>query len=264
VLKFGSVSGKTVLITGGGTGLGRGFALRFAAEGAHVALVARRADRLESVADEVRAAGGKASVYSLDIRHADLVNNAVAQIVDSTGRLDILINNAAGNFISRAENVSPNGWKAVTGIVLDGAFHCASAAGRAMMRIGQGGKILSIVASYAWVGGPGTVHSASAKAGVIALTKTLAVEWACHRIQVNALCPGFVDTEQSREVLWPTIEGRKRLLARIPAGRFGTIDEIVEAGLYLCSPMADYITGEVLTIDGGEWLNKGAFVLADP
>ena len=263
MVKFGSISGKTVLITGGGTGLGRGFALRFAAEGAHVALAARRADRLEAVAQEVRAAGGTASVHTVDIRQAGLVNDVVARVVDSTGRLDILINNAAGNFIARAENISANGWKAVTGIVLDGAFHCASAAGRAMIQGGGGGKILSVVASYAWVGGPGTVHSAAAKAGVIAMTKTLAVEWARHRIQVNGLCPGFVDTEQSREVLWPTPEAREHLLARIPAGRFGTIEETVEAGLYLCSPMADYITGEVLTIDGGEWLNKGAFVLPE-
>jgi NAD(P)-dependent dehydrogenase (short-subunit alcohol dehydrogenase family) len=131
-----------------------------------------------------------------------------------------------------------------------------------MLKQGSG-KILSIVASYAWVGGPGTVHSAAAKAGVVAMTKTLAVEWGPRNLQVNCLCPGFVDTDQSRQVLWPTEAARAKLVSRIPAGRFGSIEEVVEAGFYLCSPAADYINGEVLTVDGGEWLNKGAFVLSE-
>lgn len=126
-----------------------------------------------------------------------------------------------------------------------------------------GGKILSITASYAWVGGPGTVHSAAAKAGLIAMSKTLAVEWGGRNVQVNCLCPGFVDTEQSNAVLWPTREGQQRIIGRIPAGRFGTAEETVEAGVYLCSAAADYVNGEVFTIDGGEWLNKGAFLLPD-
>jgi len=262
MLKLGSIEGTTVMITGGGTGLGRSFALRFAEAGATVALVARKSERLEAVAAEIRAQGGAALVHQADIRDAAAVQKVVDGTVAETGRLDVLVNNAAGNFVARAEDVTPNGWNAVVGIVLNGSFYCARAAGRQMLQQGSG-KILSIVASYAWIGGPGTVHSAAAKAGVIAMTKTLAVEWGPRNLQVNCLCPGFVDTEQSREVLWPTEAARAKLVSRIPAGRFGTIEEVVEAGFYLCSPAADYINGEVLTIDGGEWLNKGAFVLSE-
>ena len=262
MLNFGTIERATVMITGGGTGLGRGFALRFAEAGATVALVARNAERLDAVAAEIRAKGGSALVQVADIRDAGAVQQAVDAIVAETGRLDILVNNAAGNFVARAEDITPNGWNAVVGIVLNGSFYCARAAGRQMLRQGSG-KILSVVASYAWVGGPGTVHSAAAKAGVIAMTKTLAVEWGPRNLQVNCLCPGFVDTEQSRHVLWPTEEARAKLISRIPAGRFGSIEEVVESGFYLCSPAANYINGEVLTIDGGEWLNKGAFVLPE-
>ena len=254
---FDSFGGKTAMVTGAGTGLGRCFALRLAELGATVALVARQADRLELVAKEIRDRGGKALVMPMDIRDADLVTRGVASIVEQTGSIDILINNAAGNFLARAEDITPNGWNAVVGIVLNGSFYCSSAAGKWMLKQGSG-KILSVTASYAWVGGPGTVHSASAKAGLIAMTRTLAVEWGNRNVQVNCLCPGFVDTEQSREKLWPTQEGRELILSRVPSHRFGTLEETVEAGMYLCSDAANYVNGEVLTIDGGEWLNKGA------
>jgi NAD(P)-dependent dehydrogenase (short-subunit alcohol dehydrogenase family) len=255
----GRFTGKVAFVTGAGTGLGRGFALRLAEQGATVALAARRADRLEAVADEIASRGGSAIVVPLDIRDATAVGEAVDSVVEQAGRLDILINNAAGNFLVRAEELTPNGFDAVVGIVLHGSAYCSMAAGRHMLRQGSG-KILSTVASYAWIGGPYTVHSAAAKAGVIAMTKTLAVEWGPGNVQVNALCPGFVDTEQSREVLWPTEDGVQRILSRIPAGRFGTIEEVADAGLYLCSSEADYVTGETLTVDGGEWLNSGAFL----
>jgi NAD(P)-dependent dehydrogenase (short-subunit alcohol dehydrogenase family) len=259
---FDSFRGKTALVTGAGTGLGRGFALRLAELGATVALCARRVDRLEAVAAEIRARGGRALVTPLDIRDPGAVEDAMQRVVNETGRVDVLVNNAAGNFICRAEKLTPNGWNAVINIVLNGSAYCTLAAGRRMLAQG-GGKILSIVASYAWVGGPGTVHSATAKAGLVAMTKTLAVEWGRRNVRVNCLCPGFVDTEQSHAVLWPTPEGQARIVDRVPVGRFGTVDETVEAGLYLCSDAADYVNGEVFTIDGGEWLNKGAFVLPD-
>ncbi len=260
---FDSFAGKTALVTGAGTGLGRGFALRLAGLGATVVLSARNVERLEAVAQEIRAGGGRALVRPLDIRDPKAVEATIQGVADETGRLDVLINNAAGNFVCRAEELSANGWNAVINIVLNGSAYCTLAAGRRMLAQG-GGKILSITASYAWVGGPGTVHSATAKAGLIAMTKTLAVEWGGRNVQVNCLCPGFVDTEQSHAVLWPTAEGQKRITDRIPAGRFGTIEETVEAGVYLCSRAADYVNGEVFTIDGGEWLNKGAFVLPEP
>ncbi len=258
--EVGDFDGKTVLITGAGTGLGRVMAQRFAGRGARVVLCARRADRLEETASLVRADGGTALVVPMDIRNPIDVDHGFTSAEAQFGSVDVLVNNAAGNFIVRAEDLSPNGWNAVINIVLNGTFYCTRAAGRMMLARGAG-RILSIVASYAWTGGPGTVHSAAAKGGVIAMSRTLAVEWADRDVQVNCLCPGFVDTEQSREVLWPTEEARGRILDRIPAGRMGTAEEVADAGVYLCSPAAHYITGEVLTIDGGEWLNKGAFVV---
>lgn len=259
---FDSFGGKTAFVTGAGTGLGRAFALRFAELGATVALAARQAERLEATAETIRERGGKALVCPLDIRDPQAVEATIDRVAKETGRFDVLVNNAAGNFICRAEKITPNGWNSVVNIVLNGSAYCAMAAGRRMLAQG-GGKILSITASYAWVGGPGTVHSAAAKAGLIAMSKTLAVEWGGRNVQVNCLCPGFVDTEQSHAVLWPTREGQQRIIDRVPAGRFGTVEETVEAGVYLCSSAADYVNGEVFTIDGGEWLNKGAFVLSD-
>jgi NAD(P)-dependent dehydrogenase (short-subunit alcohol dehydrogenase family) len=253
---------KTVIITGAGSGLGRVFAIRFAARGATVVLAARKKDRLDATAELVEREGGRAIVAPLDIRQPLQVDEVIRSVKDLTGSIDVLVNNAAGNFLVRAEDLTPNGWNSVVNIVLNGTFYCSSAAGKVMLEQRRG-KILSVVASYAWMGGPGTVHSAAAKAGVVAMSRTLAVEWAGRNVQVNCLCPGFVDTDQSREVLWPTVEGRTRILDRVPSGRFATPEEVVDAGIFLCGPSADYITGEVLTIDGGEWLNKGAFVLPD-
>lgn len=259
---FNSFGNKTVLITGAGTGLGRAFALRFAELGATVVLAARQVERLEAVAEVINGRGGNAIVSCLDIRDPDNVQLTINNIIKITGRLDILINNAAGNFICRAEKITPNGWNAVVSTVLNGSAYCALTAGRHMLAHG-GGKILSVTASYAWVGGPGTVHSAAAKAGLIAMSRTLAAEWGGRNVRVNCLCPGFVDTEQSHAVLWPTPEAQQHIIDRIPAGRFGTEEETIEAGVFLCSSAADYVNGEVFTIDGGEWLNKGAFVLPD-
>ncbi|MBN9428808.1 MAG: SDR family oxidoreductase [Burkholderiales bacterium] len=263
MLSAGTLQDKVVLITGAGTGIGRGFALRAAQLGAKVALAGRREPLLQTVADEVSAAGGQALTCSLDIRKPEEVEAAVARVVERFGRVDVLINNAAGNFVARAEDISPNGWNAVINTVLNGTAYCTFAAGKRMLEQG-GGKILSISAAYAWYGGPGTVHSAAAKAAVIAMTQTLAVEWGDRNVQINCLCPGFVDTEQSRTALWPTQEARDRILSSIPNRRFETIEETVEIGLFMCSPMANYINGEVLVADGGQWLNKGVFVLPPP
>lgn len=260
---FNSFGGKVAMVTGAGTGLGRAFSLRLAEMGATVALVGRRPEPLEETAALIRGNGGKAIVLPLDIRDYAAVESGVDGIVRQEGRIDILVNNAAGNFIARAEDITANGWMAVVGIVLNGSFFCARAVARHMLPR-RSGKIVNVTASYAWVGGPGTVHSASAKAGLIAMAKTLAVEWGGRNIQVNCLCPGFVDTEQSRDKLWPQEEGRQHLLSRIPAGRFGSIEETIEAGMYLCSDAANYVNGEVLTIDGAEWLNKGALLLPEP
>lgn len=259
----GTFSDNVLFITGAGTGIGRAFANRAAELGATVVLAGRRETILKTAANEIVSKGGRALPCPLDIRQPEAVQQAIDGVVDQLGSIDILINNAAGNFIARAEDISPNGWNTVIDIVLNGTAYCTLAAGRHMLRQRRG-KVLSISASYAWNGGPGTAHSAAAKAGVIALSQSLAVEWGSSNVQVNCLCPGFVDTEQSQTALWPTEEGRKRVLSTIPAGRFETIGETVDCGLFLCSPAASYITGEVLVADGGQWLNKGAFVLPPP
>ncbi|KAI3590321.1 Oxidoreductase, short-chain dehydrogenase/reductase family (plasmid) [Cupriavidus sp. U2] len=263
MLAKGTFSNKVFFITGAGTGIGRGFALRAAELGATVVAAGRRGTLLDDVVASIHAAGGRAIPCVVDIRDPNSVQQSIDGVVEQLGTIDVLINNAAGNFVARAEDISPNGWNAVIGTVLNGSAYCALAAGKHML--GQrSGKILSISAAYAWYGGPGTAHSAAAKAGVIALSQSLAVEWGDRNVQVNCLCPGFVDTEQSRAALWPTPEGRERILSTIPAGRFETLEETVECGLFLCSPAANYITGEVLVADGGQWLNKGVFVLPAP
>jgi NAD(P)-dependent dehydrogenase (short-subunit alcohol dehydrogenase family) len=258
-----SLLARTVFITGAGTGIGRGFALRAAELGARVALAGRREKLLQETARAIEMKGGYALLCPLDIRDPGAVETAIERAVKETGSIDVLINNAAGNFLTRAAELSPNGWNSVINIVLNGTAYCTLAAGKRMLQQGQG-KILSISAAYAWYGGPGTVHSAAAKAGVIAMSQTLAVEWGPRNVQVNCLCPGFVDTEQSRTALWPGKAAQQAILDTIPAGRFQSIDEIVELGLMLCTPAADYINGEVLVADGGQWLNKGVFTLPEP
>ncbi len=183
----------------------------------------------------------------------------VAEVTAATGRIDILINNAAGNFICRAEDLSPNGWNAVIGIVLNGSFYCSRAVGRHMIERGGGGSIVSILANYAWTGSAGTIHSASAKAGVMAMTQTLAVEWAPHhdpRQRRRARAHRVCRRGKAAVVVGRRGQGDHR---RRSARRWGRADEIADAVCFLVSPHASYITGEVLTVDGGQWLNRGTY-----
>jgi NAD(P)-dependent dehydrogenase (short-subunit alcohol dehydrogenase family) len=172
------LQGQTAIVTGGGTGIGLSIARALGRLGATVALACRHADHLTAGADALRADGSQVLTVTVDVRDPAGVDAMVAEIVRATGRIDILINNAAGNFVCRAEDLSPNGWNAVIGIVLNGSFYCSRAVGRHLIERGGGGSIVSILANYAWTGSAGTIHSASAKAGVMAMTQTLAVEWA--------------------------------------------------------------------------------------
>ena len=260
MLAEGTFEGKVAIVTGGGSGLGRGIALELARLGAAVVVGGRRAEPLDETVAQIEDEGGAGHAKPTDVRDPDQVDALVDDAVKRFGRVDVLVNNAAGNFVVKAEDLSPNGWRAVVGIVLDGGFLCARAAGRRMIEQGDGGAILSVLASYAWTGGPGTVHSASAKAGLLAMTRTLAVEWAAHGIRVNCICPGPTETEGAGAALWPTEEDRARVAATVPLGRLGGVEEVAWWATALCSRYADWITGEVLTIDGGHWLEQEGYM----
>lgn len=248
--------GKTVVITGGGTGLGFETARAFAACGAQLVLASRNRQHLDPAATVLEAAGASVLTVVTDVRRPAAVKAMHDAARERFGPVDVLVNNAAGNFVVPAAKLSPGGWKVVIDIALNGTFYCTREIGLDMLERGHG-KIVNIVAAYAWTGGPGTVHSAAAKAGVVALTRTLAVEWAAHGIRVNAVCPGAFDSEGARQRLWPTSEAQEKLRRAVPLQRFAACGEIANAILYLASPYADYINGEVLVVDGGLHLGRG-------
>ncbi len=255
-LPSGTFDGSVVLVTGGGTGLGKGIALEFARLGASLAVVSRSEEHLAAGVEAVEAVGAKAFATSCDIRDAASVTGAFDAVVEALGLPDVLVNNAAGNFPVPAEDLSPNGWRAVTQIVLDGTFFCSREFGRRHIAAGSPGAIVNIGASYSWTGGPGFAHSAASKAGVKNLTETLAVEWAPYGIRVNYLVPGLIphddEPEQIRNV--PGRGGKEG--ATIPAGRVGTPREFGWAATFLASPYASYITGATLVVDGANWQRR--------
>jgi NAD(P)-dependent dehydrogenase (short-subunit alcohol dehydrogenase family) len=254
--------GKTVVITGGGSGLGRAMAFSFGLEGAHVCVIGRRQEKLDETITLVEKEGGKAFGLSADVRDAARIEAVMKEIVERTGRIDVLVNNAAGNFVCPSEELSPNGFKSVVDIVLLGTFYCTRFAFEALRE--SKGAILNIIASYAWSGEPAAVHSASAKAGVLAMTRTLAAEWGRFGIRSNAIAPGPIHTEGTDKNLWSVVgdlEEEARKL--VPLGRLGEPDDVARAALWLCSQDANWISGATLAVDGAQWLHGGTLNFRD-
>src|SRR5271156_4806870 len=251
--------GRTIFITGAGTGLGRSMALRFAELGANLFIVGRREEPLKQTTEEIRAAGAKAAYFSADVREFDAVEKAIEAAEKEFGRVDTVVNNAAGNFIARTEKLSPNAFNTVVGIVLNGSFPLTQAI--ANRGIGQklGGNVLSIVTTYAAAnsGSGFVVPSACAKAGVLAMTTSLAVEWAKYHIRLNAIAPGPFPTEGAWSRLMPSRQFEEHSKDKHPMKRFGRHEELANLATFLISDMAEYINGECVVIDGGQWL-RGA------
>jgi len=240
------------VVTGGGSGLGLAIARELAARGYPVVIASRNLERLEAAAEEIRAEGGRAEAVACDVRDRAAVASLFDRAEAAFSRIDVLVNNAAGNFVIRAEELSPGGWEAVRAIVLDGTWHCSQEAGRRMQD--HGGSILNIIASYAWTGASGVVHSASAKGGVLAMTRSLAQEWGPFRVRVNALSPGIMVTENAARNLGYADPAVQRLARHVPLGRLATVEEVALLAADLASDRYPYVTGDCWTIDGGLWL----------
>lgn len=245
------LAGRVALVTGGGTGIGRGIALALAAHGADVALLSRGRDHLEPTAEEIRALGAGALVCPADVRDRDAVRAAVEDVTSGLGGLHILVNNAAGNFLVRAEELSSGGWQAVTSIVLDGTFH-ASQAAFGPMRDGGGGSIVNITTTYVDTGAAFMAHSGAAKAGVRNLTRSLAAEWGRHGIRVNAVAPGLVEGTEGARRLVESVGRLPEFLREAALGRLTRVADVAMAVLFLASPAAAHVSGAELVVDGAE------------
>jgi peroxisomal 2,4-dienoyl-CoA reductase len=264
----GLLEGQTALITGGATGIGFGIAETLAALGAHVVLASRKQERLDAAISKLRDQGREASAHQLDVRDPERVQDVVKRVAEERGRIDLLVNNAAGNFYVPSESMSANAWKSVLDIDLSGTFFCSQAVFPVMKAQG-GGRIVSISMTLHYRGWPLMAHATAAKAGIDALTRTLAVEWASHGIRVNAIAPGPIPTEGVRKAFAPpagsgaadvfAVERAMSDYARkaIPLGRWGTPEDIGNVVAFLASSAGDWITGAIMVVDGGEWLARG-------
>jgi len=248
-----------IIVTGGSAGIGLQIARRLGEGGTEVVLVARNRDRLGEAADALRSEGIPCRTAALDVRDSDAVND----LVGSLPRVDGLVNNAAGNFVSPAVEMSLNGFRAVVEISLYGTFNFSTALARRLIAEGRGGSMCNIVTTYAWTGAPGVSHSAAAKAGMLAFTKSVAREWGEHGIRVNAVAPGFVPTQNATANILSDPAASERMKDLIPLGRFGKVDDIADAVGYLMSERANYVTGAVLTVDGGRSLGISMHAVSD-
>jgi NAD(P)-dependent dehydrogenase (short-subunit alcohol dehydrogenase family) len=260
MLRDNALKGKTIVVTGGGSGLGKAMTRYFLELGANVAISSRNLEKLQKTAKELeQETGGNCLPVQCDVRHYDEVEAMLKTVLDTFGKVDVLLNNAAGNFISPTERLSANAFDTIIDIVLKGTKNCTLAFGKHWIKTKQErSKVLNIVTTYAWTGSGYVVPSAAAKAGVLAMTRSLAVEWAKYGIQFNAIAPGPFPTKGAWDRLMPgNLKDKFDMAKKVPLNRVGEHQELANLAAYLVSDFSSYINGEVITIDGGEWL-KGA------
>ena len=255
-LPAGTFDGATVFVTGGGTGLGKAIALEFARLGAALVVASRKEEHLDAGAEAIRSLGGTVTTVVCDIREPDQIAAALDAVEAEHGVPDVLINNAAANFPVPAEDMSPNAWRTVVDITLNGTFFCAREFARRHLAAGTPASIINVGASYAWTGGPGFAHSAAAKAGVKNLTETLAVEWGPYGIQVNGLVPGLFPHEDMTADITGNLDRTSDKDVCQPAMRVGRRQELGWAATFLASPYARFISGHTLVVDGANWQRR--------
>jgi NAD(P)-dependent dehydrogenase (short-subunit alcohol dehydrogenase family) len=246
-----SVAGKSVIVTGGGTGIGATIARELAARGARVLIASRNAEHLEPVAAAIRADGGAVELCVCDVRDAAQVEATIERAHAAFGDLDVLINNHGASFFRPAVEISPNGFATIVAINLTGTFLCSTAAARRWIARGRGGRIINVSSEAGVYGSPGMAHYGAAKAGVQNLTRTLAMEWARHGILVNCIAPGPIDTPEAGARTWPTPEIRRAVERSTALGRLGRTEEIAWPCVFLASEASGYVTGQTISIDGG-------------
>jgi NAD(P)-dependent dehydrogenase (short-subunit alcohol dehydrogenase family) len=252
----GTFDGCCVFVTGGGTGLGKAIALEFARLGASIVIASRSEEHLAAGREAVQAMGARVHTVSCDVRKPEEIASAFDEAESVLGLPGVLVNNAAANFPVPAEDMSPNAWRTVVDITLNGPFFCAREFGRRHLSAGTPGSIVNIAASYAWTGGPGFAHSAAAKAGLKNLTETLAVEWGPYGIQVNALVPGLFPHEDMTADIRENLDRASSVDDRQPALRVGKVRELGWAATFLASPYARFISGHTLVVDGANWQRR--------
>ncbi len=252
IFKDAILDGHVAFVTGGGTGITGGIARALAEAGASVALVSRKLEHLEPAAAAINENGGKAFAVAADVRNPEEVENAIAATIAHFGKIDIVVNGAAGNFLVPADQLSPNGFGTVVDIDLKGTFHVCRAAFEQLKQ--HRGQILNISATLHYLGTPMQLHVSAAKAGVDALTRNLAVEWGRYGIRVNGIAPGPIEDTEGMKRLVPE-PVKEKLRKNIPLGRFGRISDIESAAVFLCSDAASFINGAMLVVDGGQWLS---------